>query len=238
MTLEVSLFVEDLAHQYVIGALVQRVADDIGIGVRMEWRNAVGGHGKVAQTFKQYLRDIDRQGPPAPSFVVVATDANCKGYTARSKEIGGEAAKVEIVRAIPDPHVERWLLLDGAAFKKIFGKGCDAPDQKCQRDRYKELLRQAIQAAGKTHAFGGIEYAEDLVAKMDLDRAARADRSLKRFLGDLRRAFETRRSAAGLDPMVSAGDGVEQSSPRGRMNPTETRLGPRSAHGREEPHVG
>ena len=37
---------------------------------------------------------------------------------------------------------------------------------------------------------------------------------------------------------ASAGDGVEQSSPRGRMNPTEPRLGPRSAHRREEPHVG
>ena len=193
MTLEVSLFVEDRAHQRVIGALVKRVADDVGIGVRMEWRSAVGGHGKVVQTFKQYLRDIDRQGPPAPSFVVVATDANCKGYTARSKEIGGEAASVKIVRAIPDPHVERWLLLDGAAFKEIFGRGCDAPDRKCQRDRYKQHLVQAIHAAGETPLLGGLEYAEDLVAKMDLDRAARADRSLERFLGDLRGAFETRR---------------------------------------------
>ena len=193
MRLEVSLFVEDRAHQHVIGALVKRVAADVGIGVRMEWRSAVGGHGKVVQTFKQYLRDIDRQGPPAPSFVVVATDANCKGYTARSKEIGGEAASVEIVRAIPDPHVERWLLLDGAAFKEIFGRGCDAPDRKCQRDRYKQHLVQAIHAAGETPLLGGIEYAEDLVAKMDLDRAARADRSLEHFLSDLRRAFERRR---------------------------------------------
>lgn len=193
MTHRVALFVEDSAHQQVIGALVQRVADEIGIEVRMEWRSAVGGHGRVRKTFKQYLIDIDRQGPPTPSLIVVATDANCQGYGTRSKEIGGAEASIEIVRAIPDPHVERWLLLDGAAFKKVFGKGCEAPDQKCKRDRYKRLLIDAIHASGTTPSLGGIEFAEELVANMDLDRAARADASLGRFLGDLRRALRTRR---------------------------------------------
>ena len=189
----VSLFVEDLAHRQVIGALVHRVASDIGIEVRMAWRSAVGGHPRVLQTFKQYLVDLGRQGPPAPSFIVVATDANCQGYQARSKEIGGAEASIEIVRAIPDPHVERWLLLDGAAFKKVFGKGCRAPDQKCERDRYKQLLINAIHASGTMPSLGGLEFAEQLVANMDLDRAARADTSLRRFLDDLRRAFRAGR---------------------------------------------
>lgn len=189
----VSLFVEDLAHQRVIGALVQRVANDIGIEVRMAWRSAVGGHPRVLQTFKQYLVDVGRQGPPAPSFIVVATDANCQGYGARSKEIGGAEASIEIVRAIPDPHVERWLLLDGAAFKKVFGKGCKAPDQKCERDRYKQLLVNAIHASGTMPSLGGLEFVEQLVANMDLDRAAGADVSLRRFLDDLRRALRARR---------------------------------------------
>lgn len=184
---EISLFVEDAAHQRVIGALVQRVADNLGVEVRMAWRSAVGGHGRVVQSLKEYLRDIDRQGPPAPSFVVVATDANCRGYAERSKDIGGAEASVQVVRAIPDPHVERWLLLDGAAFKKVFGKGCDAPDLKCQRDRYKQRLIEAIRAAGTVPLLGGLEYAEELIAQMDLDRATRADSSLDRFIRDLRR---------------------------------------------------
>lgn len=139
------------------------------------------------------MRDMTRQGPPVPSFVVVATDANCKGYADRSKELGGADPGVEIVRAIPDPHVERWLLLDGSAFREVFGRGCDAPDQKCQRDRYKQLLIKAIHATGTTPQLGGLERAEQLVARMDLDRAMRADPSLDRFVGDLRRALGMRR---------------------------------------------
>ena len=37
-----------------------------------------------------------------------------------------------IVKAIPEPHIERWLLLDGAASRAAVGKGCQAPDLKCR----------------------------------------------------------------------------------------------------------
>ncbi len=52
------------------------------------------------------------------------------------------------IYAIPDPHLERWLLLDSAAFKHVLGRGCSAPDQKCEKERYKQLLIQAILEAG------------------------------------------------------------------------------------------
>ena len=45
---EVALFVEDSAHRQVIGALVQRLADERGVAVRLDWRSAVRGHGRVA----------------------------------------------------------------------------------------------------------------------------------------------------------------------------------------------
>ena len=57
-------------------------------------------------------------------MIVVATDANCIGLQQRAKEIEASAAISPVVLAIPDPHIERWLLLDGAAFKSVFGKGC------------------------------------------------------------------------------------------------------------------
>lgn len=45
---------------------------------------------------------------------------------------------------------------------------------------------QAIHAAGTQPLLGGIEYAGDIVNKMDLARASRADPSLDQFLRDLR----------------------------------------------------
>ena len=91
--------------------------------------------------------------------------------------------------AVPDPHIERWLLLDGSAFKTVFGKGCEAPDQKCDRDRYKGLLIQAILATGRLPNLGGIEYAKDIVLQMDIHRASGLDKSFRRFVEDLFNTF-------------------------------------------------
>ena len=185
---EIALFGEDVAHRRVIGALVERLADEGGIDARFDWRSAVQGHGRVVQEFRRYLRDLARQGA-RPDPIVVATDANCRGWNERAREIGNPDALAPTVLAVPDPHIERWLLLDGAAFKSVFGKGCDAPDRKCDRDRYKQRLAEAIHATGSTPILGGIEFAEDVVQAMDVERAMGADRSLERFVDDLRAAF-------------------------------------------------
>ena len=187
---EIALFVEDDAHQQVIGALVRRIAAEFNIVARLDWRGAVGGHGKVVTDLANYMRDLKRQGSPWPDLIVAATDANCKGLNERGKEIGHLDAPAPVILAIPDPHIERWLLLDGAAFKAVFGTGCDAPDQKCDRGRYKQQLIEAIHTAGTTPLLGGIEYAEDIVKEMNIDRASRLDRSFKRFVEDLRDAFQ------------------------------------------------
>lgn len=89
--------------------------------------------------------------------------------------------------AIPDPHIERWLLLDSRGFKQVLGRGCAAPDRKCDRDRYKQLLDEAVRNTGVEPLLGGLEYAEDLLLTMDLDRAGRNDSSFGHLLDDLRR---------------------------------------------------
>ena len=73
-------------------------------------------------------------------------DANCQGYLKRRQELepAVEYCGCKVVYAIPDPHIERWLLLDSAAFKAVLGRGCDAPKQKCERKRYKRLLLDAV----------------------------------------------------------------------------------------------
>lgn len=186
---EIALFVEDFAHRQVIGALVQRIAGDFNLDVRLDWRNATRGYGQVVREFNTYLRAIERQGYPAPHLIIVATDANCRGWNQRIREFGDAVSPAPIVHAIPDPHIERWLLLDGAAFKAVFGRGCDAPDQKCDRYRYKQRLVHAIFDAGITPNLGGMEFAEDIVQQMDIERAELADDSFGRFVGSLRTTF-------------------------------------------------
>jgi hypothetical protein len=189
----ISAFVEDFAHRQVIGALTERVAAAEGYIARIDWRNARRGHAQVVNEFKQYLRDLKRQGG-LPDFVIIGTDANCKGLVERRNQIPMDESPVPVVMAIPDPHIERWLLLDGAAFKAALGQGCQAPDQKCARDRYKQSLIRAVAATGITPSIGGLEFAEDIIRVMDLDRASRVDPSLARFLEDLRQAFRMAQS--------------------------------------------
>ncbi len=187
---EVALFVEDHAHQQIVGALVRRLAGEHGVAVRLDWRSAVRGHGRVVQELGRYLRDLRGQGGRLPDLIVVATDANCMGLNERTNELRNLNPPAPMVLAIPDPHVERWLLLDGAAFRAAVGRGCNMPDRKCSRDRYKHLLASAVHEAGIMPNFGGVEFSEDIVREMDLARAARADRSFKRFIDDLGAALQ------------------------------------------------
>ena len=185
---EVALFVEDNAHRQVVGTLVQRLANESGLTVRLDWRTATRGRGQVVRQLRRYLNDLTTQGGH-PDLILVATDANCVGLRQRIKDIDASAALSPVVLAIPDPHIERWLLLDGAAFKSVFGKGCSAPDRKCDRGRYKHQLFEAIHATGTTPRLGGIEFAEEIVQQMDIESAARADPSLHLFVDGLRRIF-------------------------------------------------
>ena len=186
---EIALFVEDHAHQQVIGALLNRIAKEFSIEIKLQWRNAIGGHARVNAELDDYMRDLTRQGSPWPNLIIVATDANCQGLNERTRTIRFPDIPVSIILAIPDPHIERWLLLDGAAFKAVFGRGCSAPDQKCSRNRYKNLLTEAIRATGLLPYFGGVEFAEDILRHMDIDRAARMDISFRRFVENLRHIF-------------------------------------------------
>ncbi len=145
------------------------------------------------QELRVYLRDLTMRADSRPDLIIVATDANCSGTNNRIREINEATTPFTslppIVTAVPDPHIERWLLLDGAAFRQVLGKGCQAPEQKCSRDLYKQRLIDAIRAAGVTPIPGGIEFAQDIVSAMELGRAKRADRSPRLFLDDLESQF-------------------------------------------------
>lgn len=67
-----------------------------------------------------------------------------------------------------------------------------APDQKCDRDRYKSLLAQAVRQCDVTPLLGGVEYARDIVLAMDLQHVQ--DRSLGELLEELNARFRSWRN--------------------------------------------
>ena len=125
-------------------------------------------------------------------LLIVAIDGNCTGYLKCKQEIDKVMRGFvgQVIYAIPDPHVERWLLLDQEAFKKVMGRGCEAPAYKCDRGHYKRLLSEAIRKAGKTPLTGG-ERVKKLVNAADLEYLERTEDSLGKFLKALLQQLQT-----------------------------------------------
>lgn len=184
---DVSLFVEDYGHEIVVSTLIRRIAQEYTIDVSIRQVSVRGGYGKVETELGEYVKALGNLRERLPDLVIVATDANCSGFAERQKRLQKivEPIKDRVIFAIPDPHVERWLLLDSAAFKTVLGEGCIAPDQKCDRDRYKKLLAEAVQSAGQIPLLGGMEHAEDIVREMRLT-ARRPRHELDAFVHELR----------------------------------------------------
>lgn len=189
----ISLFVEDRAHENFLTALIQRLADEYNVKIDIKASSVRGGHGKVITELRQYLRDLQHYKEGLPDLVIVGTDGNREGFSERKKAIDQVTSNFTglVICAIPEPHIERWLLLDSAAFKTVLGKGCQAPDQKFEKDRYKKLLIEAVLEAGLMPILGGIEHAVDIVNAMDFQRVAQSDRSFRRFLKALQHRFGT-----------------------------------------------
>jgi len=186
------MFVEDQAHYEFLKALLQRLSEEYDVTIRMDWQNVRRGHGMVIRELKQYLRDLYVGRSEWPDLMIVATDANCTGLNERTREVTDVTNKVgvRIICAVPDPHIERWLLLDSAAFKEVFGRGCGAPDKKCERSRYKEQLIDCIIKAGINPSLGGVEFIDEIVHAMNLEQAGRGDPSLGKLISDLRSVFK------------------------------------------------
>ena len=189
----INLFVEDEAHEIFLMALIQRLANTHNIEINITASNVRGGHGKVITELRQYKRDLQRNQEDLPDLIIVGTDSNCKGLSEREAEINQITSDFGnlIITMIPEPHIERWLLLDSEAFKTVFGRGCPVPDQKCERGRYKNMLLNAIYQATMVSPLDAIERVDELVNEMDLQRMAQSDRSIQRFFSTLQRQFRT-----------------------------------------------
>jgi hypothetical protein len=187
--LVVDLFVEDRAHEEFLKPLLIRIAREEEVAVEVRVRSARGGHARAVQEFGLFQRLIEKGPVAAPDFVVVGIDGNCVTFPKKRQEILGATSadfRNKVVAACPDPHVERWYLADPDSFHAVVGHRPIVGRKKCLHDYYKRLLADAVRQAGYPPTLGGIEFAAELVADMDLYRAGRNDHSLRAFLDDLR----------------------------------------------------
>jgi hypothetical protein len=192
--LATDLFVEDSAHEVFVRALVERLAGEAGRSLTVHIRCARGGHGRVLAEYRLYQETVLKRvgGLSVPDVLVIAVDCNCRGFNAAREEVllcvdARLAAKVAV--ACPDPHIERWYLADPDSFHEVVGVRPVPGKKKCERDRYKALLSKAVREAGHPSTLGGIEFGPELVAKMDLYRAGKTEKSLKHFLDDAARCL-------------------------------------------------
>lgn len=185
---KIVLFCEDSGHERFIKALIYRMLPANSATVKT--LSARRGRGKTLSELERYLKQEEHRRLHQPDAIVAAIDANCKGYNEKKREIDEKIpllikSSIPVIHAIPDPHIERWMLIDSHAFKKVFGAGCSAPTNKCEKGLYKKILADSITQAGGNTLLGGMEYSQDIVENMDINRIQNLDESLKKFAEEL-----------------------------------------------------
>ena len=181
----IALALEDRSHEMVIGALLARIFSDEGQDLH-DWELVVlsdrgGGSLKHAYDFAKKCRDPGQ----ACDLLVIASDANCSTFVKKRNEIKKHLDEYpgQVALALPDPHIEHWLLLDPKAFQEgvDIPKGIALPRYKCDKNYYKTELNRLLQSNGIVPQFpGGIEFAPDIIKHVDMP-LARKDTSFDEF---------------------------------------------------------
>jgi hypothetical protein len=189
--LAIDLFVEDRAHEELLRALMERVAEEEGKPVVVRPRSVRGGHGRALEELVLYQQGVRKgiAGLAVPDLLVVGIDANCQRSATMRREIRRRldpAFRDRSVVACPDPHVERWYLSDPESFEGVVGRRPRLGRKKCDRDHYKRVLSDTIKGAGHPATLRGVEFARDLAGAMDMYRAGKNDASLRLFLDEAR----------------------------------------------------
>ena len=188
-SLTVDIFAEDRAHEEFLRAMLNKIAAQQERNLTVRVRSARGGHPRVLAELALYQTSVLKapENLSMPDLVCIAIDANCKRWHRAETDIAREIQapfKQRAIIACPDPHIERWYLGYPDSFAQVVGVRPKVGKRKCERDRYKAILAKAIVDAGHPVTLGGIEFAQELVAAMDLYRAGKTEGSLKHFLDE------------------------------------------------------
>jgi len=195
-------FLEDRAQEGFIKALVNRIAQDESIplnSLNHDVRSARGGSRAITE-FKKFTRDTMQTSPSDVDLLIVAIDGNCKGSRDQIRQLKqhirqNHPLKDKVVYAVPDPHIERWYIMDQRAFKDGVGveKSPDMPPYKCKKDYYKKLLRDTLAESNVGSLLGGAEYAENIVSNItSLNPLLSQNAGFQTFVDGLRAFFRAR----------------------------------------------
>lgn len=170
--------------------LFVRVCEDAGLPAdRLDVDVPYSRGGGSIAALKAYLEDY---GDSAADCFVLGSDGNCKGFVAKRKQLEkpfkGEPFAQNLIYAVPDPHVERWYLVDETALSQAVGSTVAGhpPRHKCDKNHYKNLLKNAISSAGVIPLQGGAEYGDDVAFCVDLYKAGKQDQGFKAFCDDVK----------------------------------------------------
>lgn len=185
-------FLEDSAQEALIPNLVRRLISDENKNPQdyeLKVLSARGG-GSI-RAYKEFIKSVKKHKIPAEDMLIVGSDGNCNGFTKRRSQLNDAAKGVSystIITAIPDPHIERWYLLDNVALANAAGVSVQAvpPAIKCDKGHYKKLLKDAFAQHDLSPPLGGAEYGPSIAATMDLYAAGIADHSLRDFVDQVR----------------------------------------------------
>jgi hypothetical protein len=186
--LSVAFFLEDIGQEAIIPPIFKRVASEEGIGPEcLECRVLHSRGGGSLSAYTKFLKDARKSRHASANLLIVGSDGNCKGFATRRDQILRKAEGspfTEVIAAVPDPHVERWYLLDIPTLENAAGVHITLPPvpEKCEKNFYKHLLRQAFDGTEVTPPLGGIEYGERIAVEMNLYNAGKQDHGLGDFV--------------------------------------------------------
>lgn len=188
----VVFFLEDVAQEALIPSLVERLMTEEGKNpddYNLRILSSRGG-GSI-RAYKDFLKQARRRASLGADVLIVGSDGNCNGFAKRRSQllkVSTEELYPEVITAIPDPHIERWYLLDSQALANAASVPVQAvpPHAKCDKGHYKKLLRDTFARQNLFPPLGGAEYGPLVAKTMDLYAAGTLDHALRDFVDHVR----------------------------------------------------
>ncbi len=189
---KIVFFLEDTAQEAFIRAMVERLIRDESKNINdydLQVLSARGG-GSI-RAYKDFLKHAKRRNYQDADCLIVGSDGNCNGFTKRKQQLtkaSNNLTHPTIITAVPDPHIERWYILDSQALARAAGVTVQvvSPTVKCDKNHYKNLLKKVFTDQNIVPPLGGAEYGELVANEMDIYNAGVTDHSLKDFIDQVK----------------------------------------------------
>lgn len=185
-------FLEDSAQEALIPNLFRRlVGDEKKNPLDYDLRILSARGGGSIRAYKEFIKSVKKRKAPTADVLIVGSDGNCNGFVKRRNQLNDAAKDVPyptVITAIPDPHIERWYLLDSHALADASGVPVQAvpPNAKCDKGHYKKLLTNVFAQHNLFPPLGGAEYGPRVAQTMDLYSAGVAEHALRDFIEQVR----------------------------------------------------